>query len=97
MGEKPEERLCKICDFQQIEDETHFLLHCPFYSVLRQNLFSAVKHVNFDQLSDIDKTIIFMNSLPRQTTKYLVDAFEKRKTILHKKLIVHVYQFSIRV
>ena len=24
VGEKPEERLCKICDSQQVEDETHF-------------------------------------------------------------------------
>ena len=47
VGEKPEERLCKICDSQQIEDETHFLLHCPFYSVLRDNLFSSIEHVDF--------------------------------------------------
>ena len=52
-------RLCKICDFQQIEDAKHFSLHCLFYSVLRQKLFSAVEHANFDQLSDIDKTIIY--------------------------------------
>ena len=29
------------------EDNEHFLLHCPLYSILRQDLF--------DQLSDIDR------------------------------------------
>ena len=34
MDEKPDEQLWEICDSQQIEDETHFLLHCPCYSVI---------------------------------------------------------------
>ena len=74
VGEKANERLFKICDSQQIEDETHFLLHCPFYSVLRNTLFSAVEHVDLYQLSDTDKTIVLMNNSPRQTAKYLVGA-----------------------
>ena len=82
MGEKPEERLCKLFDSQQIEDETHFLLHCPFYSVLKDKLFSSIDHVDFDQLPDNDKPVILMNNSPRQTAKYLVGAFEKRKTFL---------------
>ena len=60
VGEKPEGRLCKICDSQQIEDETHFLLQRPFYSVLRDNLFSSIEYINFNQLPDIDKTLILM-------------------------------------
>ena len=93
VGEKPEERLCKICDSQQIEDETHFLLHCPFYSVLRDNIFSSIEHVDFDQLPDIDKTVILMNNSPRQTAKYLVGAFEKRKTFYIQGIScsIHVY------
>ena len=62
VGEKPEERLCKICNSQQTEDETHFLLHCPFYSILRETLFSSVDRVDFDQLPDSDKTVILMNN-----------------------------------
>ena len=79
VGEKPNERLCKICDSQQIEDETHFLLHCPFYSVLRNTLFSSVEHADLDQLSDTDKTIVLMINSPRQTANYLVGAYEKLK------------------
>ena len=86
VGEKPNERrLRKICDSQQIEDETHFLLHCPFYSVLRNTLFSSVEHADLDQLSDTNKTIVLMNNSPRQTAKYLVGAYEKRKTFLYTR------------
>ena len=85
VGEKTIERLCKICDSQQIEDETHFLLHCPFYSVLRNTLFSSVEHADLDQLSDTDKTLVLMNNSPRQKAKYLVGAYEKHKTFLYTR------------
>ena len=85
MDEKPDERLCEICDLQQIEDETHFLLHCPFHSVLRNTIFSSVEHADFNQFSDADKTIILMNNSSGQTAKYLVGAFEKRKTFLYTR------------
>ena len=93
VGEKPNERLCKICDSQQIEDETHFLLHCPFYSVLRNTLFSSLEHADLDQLSDTDKTIVLMNNLPRQTAKYISGAYEKRKTFYIQEIScsIHVY------
>ena len=39
--------LSPVCFFGTgTEDNEHFLLHCPLYSILRQDLF--------DQLSDID-------------------------------------------
>ena len=85
VGEKPAERLCKICNSNQIEDETHFLIYCPFYRVLRETLFSSIDRVDFNELPDSDKTFILMNNLPRQTAKYLVCAFEKRKTFLFTK------------
>ena len=52
-------------------------------NVLRDNLFLSIEHVDFNQLPDIDKTVIFMNNSPRQTAKYLVGAFKKRTAFLY--------------
>ena len=47
VGEKPEDRLCKMCERQLIEDEMHFLLHvhCPFYDIHRQKLIAGTKQL----------------------------------------------------
>ena len=33
-----EERLCNFCNMQNTEDEFHFLLVCPHYTELRENI-----------------------------------------------------------
>ena len=35
---KKEERTCKLCDLNKVEDETHFLLRCRKYKDLRKGL-----------------------------------------------------------
>ena len=39
---KPSERTCPFC-LDHIEDEFHFLIKCPTYSALRQNLIDKIK------------------------------------------------------
>ena len=34
-----EERICTICQFEEVEDEEHFLLTCNKYRTARKNLF----------------------------------------------------------
>ena len=36
-----ENRLCKYCDLNEVEDEQHFLLRCTLYDTLRRNLLKA--------------------------------------------------------
>ena len=38
-----DERLCNLCDCNRIEDETHFLLDCPSFSLIRDMLFSKLE------------------------------------------------------
>ena len=53
-GRKPlpiEERLCKLClsmRIQAVEDEIHFLLHCPYYAKQRQRLFEKLTQMHYD-------------------------------------------------
>ena len=52
-GRKPlliEERLCKLCldmKIQAVEDEIHFLLHCPYYTKQRERLFEKLTLTTF--------------------------------------------------
>ena len=42
----PENRICKMCNLNCIEDETHFLIECPAYSLLREELFNSIELSN---------------------------------------------------
>ncbi len=37
-----EQRVCRHCSMQAVEDEQHFLFDCPFYSIIRGQHFSLV-------------------------------------------------------
>ena len=61
---KSENRICKNCQTQEIENEIHFLINCPKYSYERENLFSHVAKtcINFEKLSHQNKFIWLMTS-----------------------------------
>ncbi len=44
-GVKEEDRLCKACNNNQIENEYHFIFHCNAYSTLRTTFYHASKPV----------------------------------------------------
>ena len=57
-------RFCPVCNSGIIEDEFHFLLHCPKYSIPREKFYNQIQHnfVNFNQLSCTELIIKLMNS-----------------------------------
>ena len=67
-----EERFCKFCDEQVVEDEGHFLLTCTAYTHLRD-----YHRMNFDNLPDI---LNMENQY--QLAKYLLSAFELRQRLI---------------
>jgi hypothetical protein len=46
-----ENRLCKQCNLSEIEDEEHFLINCPKYSLHLKELFRKLNNSNFNELS----------------------------------------------
>ena len=56
------ERICKLCRLNDIENEYHFLCVCPVYNSRRKLLFVEIelKHVHFHTLSLSDKFIFVM-------------------------------------
>ena len=65
-----EERLCKVCDCEEIETEEHFLIKCKFYDNLKSKygIIQYEHSVNFLYETNLE-------SLGR----YLIDAFATRK------------------
>ena len=39
-------RLCELCNSDEIEDEEHFIVTCPFYKT-QEYLFLIISHVMF--------------------------------------------------
>ena len=58
------DRFCLVCNSGMIEDEFHFLLHCPKYSIPREKFYNQIQHnfVDFNQLSSTELIIKLMNS-----------------------------------
>ena len=50
------ERLCKLCNTVNVEDEEHFILSCPFYSNERASLYTKLNSFStFNSLSTQEK------------------------------------------
>ena len=78
-----EQRTCRSCP-TEIEDEKHFLLHCPMYNDIRNDLCSQIESVNphFNNLNENEKLKLLID--PKEKTyfyailKFLDKAFELR-------------------
>ena len=68
-----EERLCKLCDMNEMETEDHLLIRCSLYNTLR------TKH---NLSGHTDSNILFMNTPSKVMGKFLTEAFEIRKESL---------------
>ena len=82
---EPEERICLTCNNGQVEDESHFLLHCDTYQEYRQRLFGFIPNIaDFNLLPDTDKLKFLLNdqSIIKQTSRFIVDSYEHRSTII---------------
>ena len=57
------DRLCKFCALNSVEDEIHFLMVCPLYTDIRYELFLKASEtiLNFNMMNMTDKFISLMN------------------------------------
>ena len=81
----PEERTCEICQFNEIEDEFHFLCKCSAYSRHREILFNKVegRHVEFQALTLRQKFDFLMKKCNLEVSKYLKSAWDVRKSLMY--------------
>ena len=66
-----EERVCKVCDCEEIETEEHFLIKCKFYEKIKWKY----------QMSQYENSLHFLcETSPEYLGRYLIEAFAERKT-----------------
>ena len=82
-GEPVEDRICTMCNLNEIESEKHFLLFCPLYKEQRKILYNEIGvHVNLNQIDSVFTTIIC--AFPRQTAKFIYNSYNVRQEHMRK-------------
>ena len=78
------ERVCLICKSNIVEDEKHFVFHCPMYITERNKFYDSCSrgNNNFIILNDDHKLKYIMKyELWKVTTNYIISIWEERKSL----------------
>ena len=69
IGQALPERICNLCQLNEIENEIHFLIKCPKYETLRQVLYQKIistnrnNEIDIHSLNDNEKITYLLNDL----------------------------------
>ena len=82
---KPEERLCEICNSNEIEDEIHFVCRCTQYLKQRNILYNVVqqKLPDFALFNDEQKFKHLMLNEYMLTSAFISDIWTIRSNMLY--------------
>ena len=91
IGQKREDRKCELCNLNEVEDEIHFVLKCPFYYQER-HLFkqSLDKYCNLTLLSETVQLQNLCSLEPRKLSTFLLIIIKKRHDYLYSNVNVLV-------
>ena len=83
IGEKLNQRVCRFCNTDVVEDEKHFLFHCALYNKLRTTYSADIFTHDYGGTLD-DKLVYAMTNHPRMLAKFLVHAYLLRRKYMYK-------------
>ena len=74
-----EERICKNCDLEEVEDESHFLLKCPLYCQQRTILMKTI--LSYTTSGSVEELFIILmksgeTAVIKALGKYIHTAFK---------------------
>ena len=70
-----------FCDLESVEDELHYILHCPKYNIERQNLLEVyLSNLVGDNVAKLNA---LMQQAVRPLAKYIHKVFQKRREALY--------------
>ena len=81
-----ENRICEVCNLNEIEDEIHFLCVCPLYNDYRTLLFEKAgqSYPDFASLdNNIDIFVFLMTNCQRDTIPYVYNSFMGMRASLY--------------
>ena len=71
-----EERICKLCDLNKVEDEEHFIAECPAYTHIRVDFFGQANLNAKDMLLEIE---------PATMAAFLRSIYNTREKLVEEK------------
>ena len=84
-----EERICLLCDCNEVESEAHVILKCPLYRDLRVELFATAEDVNvlFNELLDNEKVSFLLSNtnIVKKTARVLHSILQRRQCVFHQQ------------
>ena len=87
-GTPEDERLCTLCNTNEIENELHVLTQCEFYNDIRENLYMAAHEIdnNFHVLTNSEKMCFLVSqaSLVNRTAKACQDILKRRSVFIFR-------------
>lgn len=85
IGERVEDRLCRFCTDQCIENEPHFVVKCSFYRHIRSEYFGELFNTNdFNSKTDSEKLVYLINDKSRTLAKYIVKSYSYRREGIYR-------------
>ena len=84
-----EEQICLVCNMSSVEDEVHFLCHCPMYKEQRKLLFIKITNVYkyFLNMSNEEQLSLIINNFEKPSNVYLYYSwYILRKLPVNKEL-----------
>ncbi len=80
-----EERVCVLCNINDIQDEMYMLCTCILHQHIRFEMYNNVVHknVNFHQLNDEQKIIYLVSTEWKEVTSFLDKAWTMRTNLLY--------------
>ncbi len=75
-----DDRICQLCDTQEVEDENHFVCKCNLYNDLRKTMYRTVeyKHTDFYMYDIKNKFIFLVQKQWKIKGNFLVEAWSER-------------------
>ena len=77
----PNERICKMCNNNEIENEYHILCVCPKYDNVRKQLFNSAEKKTIDFVISTleDKFIYLMKNCQLEVSQFIIEAWSLRQ------------------
>ena len=81
---KLEDRICTLCNMNDVESEIHFLFDCPCYVNIRQTWLEHIFECccKFNNLIVEEKLRLLFDQFHRCTAKFILNCFKIRKELL---------------
>ena len=94
----PDERLCNLCNLNEVEDEFHFLMICPRYAHERNNVLNDI-HQSFPSVANLqlrDKFIWLMSQENKSVTLKIAYFLKRANEIRINELESRIFSLMKR-